>query len=389
MIREEIFNSITLDGMQGVKGRKWGLAGPGVIPMGLADPDFPTAMEIKKALYDAVQDEDVYYADDMKTRTVMAEKLKRRNSIDASPDDVMTTQGVIPGMWLAIRYACKPGEEVVVTDPMYYPFFEAAETGEAKLVWHRLSQDEGYRFNPDDLNEAITPKTKLLFVCNPHNPCGRVLTKEELRGIAEVAVDRKLIVMADELWEDVTLDERKHISLASIGPEIAERTITSFGFSKTYGVAGLQMGYLVATNKEMMNKLKKLCSRVFRNPGTSSLSLAAAPVMLSDSLKWWRDGLVKHTEKVRDITYKRLREIGDISCPKLEGTYLMFPDFSTYGMNSVELRDYLLKEAKVEVSHGTEFGPSGEGHIRMCIATSEEILNEALDRIEKALKKLR
>jgi aspartate/methionine/tyrosine aminotransferase len=355
--------------------------------MWLADPDFPVAMEIKRSLVDAVQDEELCYWGDAEAREAMSRKVKTRNGIDAEPDNIMVTQGVDPSLWLGVKYACQAGDEVIVTDPMYRPFYVAVEAGGAKMLYFKLKQAEKYRFDVDALNELITSRTKLIFVCNPHNPCGRVLTEEELRGIGEVAVDRKLIIMSDELHEDVVLDGRKHISIASLSPEIAERTMTSFGFSKTYVVAGLQMGYLVATNKQMIQDLRRTARGVFR--GTTSLSMSAAPVMLDDTLRWWREGLVKHIEKIRDLVEKRLREIGGITCPKLEGTYLMFPNISSYGKSSMDLTEYLLKEAKVAVSNGSEFGPNGEGHVRMCIATSEEIVNEALNRMERALSKLK
>ncbi|MFB0543995.1 MAG: MalY/PatB family protein [Candidatus Bathyarchaeia archaeon] len=387
MIRSEVFNSVTLGMMRGVKGSKWGLYGPDVIPMWLADPDFPVALEIKRALIEAVQDEDLFYAPDREAREAMAEKVKGRNGIEAEAGDIMMTQGVIPAMWLAVRYTCQPGDEVIVTDPMYGPFFTAVVVGEAKSLYHKLDEEEGYRFDIDTLNELVTKRTKLIFVCNPHNPCGRVLTEEELRGIGEVAVDHDLTIMSDELHEDIVFDGRKHISLASLSPEIEERTMTSFGFSKTYGVAGLQMGYLVATNKEMMKRLRAISRGIFR--GTSTLAKAAAPVMLDDTLKWWREGLVKHLTMIRDLVEKRFEEMPGVTCPMLEGTYLMFPNISSYGKTSREITDYLLKEGKIAVSTGSQFGSNGEGHIRMCIATSESIINEALDRMERALSKLR
>lgn len=387
MIRNEVFNSVTLDLMRGAKGSKWGRYGPDVIPLWLADPDFPIAMEIKRVLVDAVQDEELFYWGDSEARDAMSRKVKTRNDINAAPEDIMVTQGVIPGMWLAVKYACQPGDEVVVTDPMYNPFYTAVEACGAKSIYQKLDERERYRLDIDSLNELITKKTKLIFVCNPHNPCGRVLTKEELRGIGEVAVDHKLTIMSDELWEDIVLDGRKHLSIASLSPDIAERTMTSFGFSKTYGVAGLQMGYLVATNKQMMESLRKIARGVLR--GTTSLSKAAAPVMLDDVLKWWREGMVEHITMIRGLVEKRLKEMGGITCPKLEGTYLMFPNLSSYGRNSKDLADYLLKEGKIAVSRGSDFGPNGEGHVRMCVATSKEIINEALNRMEHALSKIK
>ena len=386
LIRSEVFNSVTRDEMRHVKGIKWGLYGPDVIPMWIADPDFPVALEIKRALIDAVQDEDLFYASDEEARRAMAEKVKRRNRIEAEAGDIMVTQGILPAMWLAVRYACQPGDEVIVTDPMFDPFFTAVDAGEARSLYLRLDEEEGYRLDVDVLNELVTERTKLIFLCNPHNPCGRVHTEEELRGIGEVALDHNLTIMSDELWEDIVFDGRRHISIACLDPEIENRTMTSFGFSKTYGVAGLQMGYLVATNNEMMEKLRKIASGVLR--GTSTLSRAAAPVMLDNTLNWWREGIVKHLTMIKDLVERRLKEMPGVTCPKLEGTYLMFPNLSGCGKTSKDMSDYLLKEGKIAVSSGSEFGPNGEGHVRMCIATSESIVSEALDRMERALSKL-
>lgn len=386
MIREEIFNSATVEGMLAAPGIKWHRDPPDVIPLWLADPDFPIAPEIKRALINAVQDEDLLYSDDRTTREAMAAKIKHVNGLDVTADNVMITQGVIPAMWLAIQYACKPGDEVIVTDPMYFPFFIAVESTYTKPVYWPLEMAGGYKFDVEVLKEKITHRTKLIFVCNPHNPCGRVMTKEELKGIADVATEHRIPVMVDELWEDVVFDGRKHITLASLNPEIADLTMTSWGFSKTYGVAGLQLGYLCATNKDMIEDLRKRARGVLR--GASNLSKAAAPVMLDDTLQWWREGLMKHLHKLRSICEKRLSEIPNVSCPKLEGTYLMFPKFD-YKMTSDKLEEYMFKEARLRFSTGTEFGSHGEGHLRMCIATSEAIINEVFDRMQKALSKLR
>ena len=231
----------------------------------------------------------------------------------------------------------------------------------------------------------MNKKTKLIFVCNPHNPAGRVMTEEELKGIADVAVDNDITVMVDELWEDIVFDDRKHISLAALNPEIERLTITSWGFSKTFGVAGLQMGYLSATDKEVMESVKAKGRGVCR--GTSTLAKAAAPVMLGRKLDWWRRDVMVQLHKIRDICYKRFDELPNVTYPELEGTYLMFPKFD-YGKTSEELDQFMAEEAKLRFSQGSTFGPSGEGHLRLCMATSETIINEVFDRLEKALKKL-
>ncbi len=371
--------------MLAAPGLKWHRDPPDVIPLWLADPDFPVAMEIKKALLNAVHDEDLFYNTDGPALEAMAEKIRRRNGLEATAEDVIITQGVIPAMWLAVRHSCNKGDEVIVNDPMYFHFLTAQEVTESKPVLWPLHMEEGYRFDVEKLKELVTPKTKLIFVCNPHNPCGRVMTEEELKGIADVAVDNEIVVMVDELWEDILFDGREHITLASLNPEIERLTMSTWGFSKTFGVAGLRMGYTCATNKEMMASIRRHAADCMRS--TTTLAKAAAPVMLDHRLDWWRRDIMVHLHKMRDLCRKRLGEIGGVTWPVLEGTYLMFPKFD-YDKTSDELKKYMLDEARVAFSTGTQFGDQGEGHLRMGIATSETIMNEVFDRVEKALSKL-
>jgi bifunctional pyridoxal-dependent enzyme with beta-cystathionase and maltose regulon repressor activities len=386
MYNEDIFNSMTIEGMLASPGRKWHRDPPDVIPLWLADPDFPTAPGIKKVLLNAVHDEDILYGSSTEAMEAMAEKVRRRNHLDVTKDNIMVTQGVLPAMWLAVRHACGIGDEVIVTNPMYGPFYTSIEVTHTQPVYWDLYLDEGYRFDIERLKEIVTPKTRLIFVCNPHNPCGRVMTKEELRGIADIAVDNKIYVMVDELWEDIIYDGREHVTLASLNPEIADLTITSWGFSKTWGVAGLQIGYLAATNNVMMQSLQNIAKGVLR--GTNNLALAVAPVMLGQSLDYWKRDMIRQLEKIRELCYKRFDEMGRITVPKLEGTYLMFPKFD-YGKTSDELDRFIFGEARVRLNPGSHFGPRGDGHMRVLTATSEAIMKEALDRIERALVKLK
>lgn len=385
MYNADIFNSATIEGIREAPGQKWHRDPPDVIPLWLADPDFPLSPSIKKGLLNAVHDEDVFYNTDLPARKAMAEKIKRRNNLDVTFENVMITQGVIPAMWLAVHHSCEEGDEVVVTDPMYSPFYVATEVTKTEPLYWKLDMEKGYEFDIEGLKEIITPDTKLLFVCNPHNPCGRVMTEEELKGIADLCVDHEIKVMVDELWEDIIFDGREHITLASLNQEISDITMTSWGFSKTWGVAGLQMGYLCSTNMEMMEDLRENARGVMR--GTNTLAKAVAPIMLGEEINYWKRDMMDHLHKIRDTTRRRLEEMGDISVPDLEGTYLMFPRFN-YGKTSQELYEYFFKEARVSFSVGSDFGSEGEGHLRMCIATSEQIINEALDRIEASIEKI-
>ncbi|MBQ03394.1 hypothetical protein CL673_01605 [Candidatus Bathyarchaeota archaeon] len=386
MFTGDIFNFATIEGMLEAPGRKWHTHTPDVIPLWIADPDFPVAMEIKKALLNCIHDEDLFYGFNEPTMAAMAEKVTRKNSLDASGEDILITQGVIPAMWLAVNHACKTGDEVIATDPMYFHFYSAQEvTGTIPIRWN-LNMEDGYNFDEEVLKELVTAKTKLIFVCNPHNPTGRVMTEKELKAIADIAVDSEITVMSDELWEDIIFDGRKHISLASLSPEIERLTMTTWGFSKTFGVAGIRMGYTCATDEGMMANLKRISADITRT--TNNMAKAAAPVMLDHRLDWWRRDIITHLEKIREICYKRLDELPGVTYPKLEGTYLMFPKFD-YDIVSDELQKYMLEVGKIAFTSGSEFGAQGEGHLRLCMATSEAVINEAFDRLEGALSNLR
>jgi len=316
----------------------------------------------------------------------MAEKVNRVNGLEITHENIIVTPGVLPGVYLALKHACDTGDEVIITNPMYYPFSMYIQGTRNHPVSWDILLEKGYGFDEERLKELITPKTKLIFVCNPHNPCGRVMTREELKAIADVAVDHNIYVMSDELWEEVLFDDRRHVSIASLNPEIADLTLTSYGFSKAWGIAGLQMGYVVVTNKVMLERVRNLSMLTYRS--TNTLALAAAPVMLDGTLDPWKKEMLEHLEKIRGLCLKRFDEMGRITTPELQGTWLMFPKFD-YGKTSVELVKLFLEEGKVRLYPGSQFGSNGEGHMRMLIATSEAIMNEALDRMENVLAKLK
>ena len=379
------FDKPTIESRLSVRGSKWHRDAPDLIPLWLADPDYPLCPELKDEMRKVIEEEYTIYASDLDARSAISEKLKRVNNLDIPKEQVMMSQGVTPIMWLAIQNACKPGDEVIVTDPMYYPFFNAVNATNTRPVHWKLDLEEGYKFDIERLKACITPRTRLIFVCNPHNPAGRAMTKEELKGIAEVAVDNNLYIMVDELWEDIRYDGHKHYSLAAIDDEAAALTMTGWGFSKTWSVPGFQAGYMGCTNKVMFEGLQKLARGVLR--GTNNLTKGIAPLICSGEIDYWVKDMNAYLVEIRDLVEKRLTEMGDFTIPKLEATYLMFPRFN-YGLSSEELNKVLMEDAKVSLNEGSHFGPDCDGHMRILTATSKGIMNEALDRIEKVIPKL-
>jgi len=259
----------------------------------------------------------------------------------------------------------------------------------AKKVYSPIDK-ETREIDVDNVNSLVTPRTRLLCICNPHNPLGRVLNKKELQGLAEIAVDNDITIMSDEIWSDIVYDDRNHIATASLDPETARRTIGLYGFSKTFAMAGLSIGYAVSTDPETLAGLKQRAPAYFYP--VNNVSQAAGKAAYAHA--WpWAEAFLEHLQGNRDIAHKRLNEMPGVRCQRPEGTYAIFPDISSHGLTSEEMTRHLLQEAKVAVvpGHGpgfSYFGPGAEGNIRIVYSTTRKILEEALDRIEKTLTNL-
>jgi len=371
---------------------RWGALPRDVIPLTAADPDFPVAPEIRAAISERALEGVFSYGEsqgDGDFREVIAKTVRDRKKTPCSPDDVMVTNGVAQAMMLVAKHACGLGDEAILFDPVDFLFGRAVDEAGGKKVYSRVDKERG-EFDVDGLNELVTGKTRMLCICNPHNPLGRVLTEAELRGIAEIAVDNDMVIMSDEIWSDIVYDGREHVSTASLGPEIAERTVSLYGFSKTFAMAGLSLGYLVATNHEILEGLKKIAPGYFYP--VNGVSQAAGKAAYAEAW-YWAEAFLEHLQEVRDIAHERLSSVLGVECLKPEGTYALFPDVSSFGMTSEEMTGYLLEEARIAVvpGHGkgfSYFGPGGEGHVRIVFSTSKGVIGEALDRIETALDKL-
>ena len=383
---ETVDGEITLERMNKKRGRrKWGRYGEDVIPFWYSSPDYPVPPEVKEAAAQAVEDECFEYPWFPETLEAMAETTRSKYQIDSTVDDIKVIPGVEPSLYLSTMYACKPGDEVILPSIMFGPFIKAIEYVKAKPVYHEIKQEDNWRFDLEEIKSLVTNKTKLFFLCNPHNPTGRVMTREELKGIADIAVDHDIIVATDDLHDNILFDGRKHVSIASLGPEIAERTISMFGLSKTFGLAGMQIGWIVATNKEIMAGINKRAEGLIQ--GTNSIALAITHTVLTKCDRYIPP-LVDYLQDLRDYGMKRLEAIDRVKVVQPEGTYILWPDISEYGMTSAEMQEYLLEEGKVAVSDGSTHGPGGEGYIRIVFPTSKAIFTEGLDRIEDALSKL-
>ena len=380
---------IRLDLLRKYSANQWAKYPHEVIPLTAADPDFQVAEPIRKAIIQTAIDGVFSYGADggnLEFREACARHVKERKGLKCVTEDVHALNGVAQGMMLTCKSLLKLGDEAIIFDPVDFLFGKSIEAAGAKRVlseidWNTLS------FDLERLKELVTPRTKMICICNPHNPYGRVLRKEELQAMVDLAEDHNLWIMSDEIWSDIIYDGRKHIPTASL-PNAPERTITLYGFSKTFAMAGLQLGFMVTQNQKLLKHIKDTVPGYFYP--VNNISQIAGTAALNECWDWATEFII-HLEKVRDYVYERLVSIPKIEAHKPEGTYVIFPKIQ--GMSSVEATEYLFKEAKVAVvpGHGhpfSYFGPGGEGHIRIVYSTSIEIIEEAMNRIEAALTKL-
>lgn len=370
---------------------RWATVEEDVIPLTAADPDFKIAPEIQTAINNYTEKGIFSYGPPTglpEFKEVASKVLQNRKGITCPPDCILPTDGAASAMYTIAKFALKPGDEAIVFDPVDFLFQKSVEAAGGIIKRIPINTKTGH-FDPKEFINAISKKTKLICLCNPHNPLGRVLNRKELLFIGTIAAKQKIWIMNDEIWSDIVYPEHQHINIASLHPSIAEQTISVYGFSKTFGLAGLRVGFIAAPSKKVFNKILQKSEAGTTAGGVSTLSQIAATAAYKDCW-YWADAFLQHLTKVRNYCVERLNNMPGVSCQKPEGTYLLFPNVQNFGMTSIEVAEYLIEEAKVAVVPGAArwFGPNAEGHIRICFSTSMEIMEEAMNRMEEAFEKL-
>lgn len=363
---------------------KWAPWPKEVISLSVADLDFRAPRLIKEGIIHSVHEDRTPYSSyggEADVVEAVCRKLNQVNHIPATPDDVHMIPGTMFAIFLSCYYFLKPGDEAVICPaPVYPPFIHNVLNAQAVPVFNPLGFGKGLKLDFDDLKSRINRKTRLLMVSNPHNPTGKVFSREELEGIARVAQEHDLLIFADELYEDMIF-EGEHISMASLSSDLFERTLTVFGFSKAFGIPGYRIAYLASRGKFMKDLKRRIHDIIVH---TDTLAQAAAKAALTSG-KPWLEKLMAHLKMMRDRGLEMLSHIPGVWCPVPQATPFLFPNLSSFGMTSKKMTEYLKRKAKVIVMDGSEFGPPGEGFVRLNIATAPSLLEEAMTRIEEAV----
>jgi cysteine-S-conjugate beta-lyase len=360
------------------------------IPMWVADMDFAAPPGVTEALA-AVVERGVhgYYADNGSWAQALADWLARRHGLSIDPEWVSPTPGVVSGLGLILQAVSVPGDEVVVFPPAYHAFRKIILANERRILDAQLVERQGrYVMDLDALRAMLTPRTKVVFFCSPHNPGGTVWSADEIKALATFCTEHDLILVSDEIHCDLVLDGARHIPTIAAAPEIADRLITCVAATKTFNLAGAHVGACVTSNPELKRKLD---ARI----AASGLGSYAAFGMIATEAAWrtgdaWLDELVPYLAGNRDLLDSRIEAAAPgARSMRLDATYLAWVNFSGTGLKAEDVARRVSERARIFVSPGPQFGPGGETWLRFNFATPRPILREALDRLDDAFRDLR
>lgn len=370
---------------------RWAEVPDGTIPLTAADSDFPVAPEIVQDLIDYIKDG--YFSYTPKTgfpqfkESIAKSLLIRKNEV-VNPELILPIDSAARAMYIIAETVLKPGDQAIIFDPVDYLFKQSVLSAGATPVLFPTVIKNG-KIDFSNLESYITKDTKMIGLCNPHNPLGMIYPMEDLDFILNLAEKHKLWIMNDEIWSDIVFPGNKFNSIVSLGEERNKKTLSVFGFSKSFGIAGLRAGCIYCHDKEIFERIIQTSNVMTTAGGISSLSQIAAMACL-DKCYYWVDEFVEHLKENRDYALERISKMPMISCHKPDATFLLFPDITKTSMSSDEFVEYILKEQKLALVPGSDkfFGPGSTGHIRICFSTSHDILAEGLDRLEAGLLRL-
>jgi len=359
----------------------------GLVNFGIGEPDFVTPAHIREAAKKALDEGYTHYTPNLgfpEFREALANKLKQKNKIAVTPDEVVVTPGGTEALFFVFYTLFNSGDEIIIPDPGFVVYESQVYFSGGTPVHFPLRGENNFHPDLEELKNYITPKTKAILLNSPSNPTGAVFNEEGLLAIAKLAKEKDLSIISDELYEDIIYEGKKHVSIASL-PGMKERTISIFGFSKSYAMTGWRLAYL-AGPPNLVKEIAKLLQNTF--VCANSLAQRAGLVAIQGSQDCVKEMLTVYNKR-KSVLTKGLNEIEGLSCHTPEGTFYAFVNIKETGMTSKELSMYLLEECKVVTVPGTAFGRQGEGYIRLSFATSLEDIKEGIKRIKKGIENIK
>lgn len=356
-----------------------------IIHLEIGEPDFPTPDNVRAKGIEGIKAGMTKYTPSpgsMEVRQAIADYVGKRRGFEVDPKEVVMTAGGKPIMFYSILAMVNPGDEVIYPNPGF-PIYESVIKFAGGIpVPIPLREENEFRMDIDEFRSLITDKTKMVIINSPNNPTGGMLTKEDLKQIADIIVDRDIVVLSDEIYENIAYDIEQY-SITSI-PGMREKTIILNGFSKTYAMTGWRAGYGVMPiewadhiNKLVVNSTSCLA-------GFTHIACIEALTGPQEEIK----ERVEEFKKRREIIVNGLNTIKGVRCLKPQGAFYAFPNISSFGLSSSQMADYILNEAGVATLGGSSFGKFGEGYLRLSYANSQENIEKAVAQIKSALGRL-
>ena len=378
---------IKITNLRSRKGVKWNNYSESIIPAWVADMDFPVAPEIREVLLERVQSSDIGYPiafEKSDLPRLLVQRLQNRFSWTISSTEVLSLTDVVQGLYQAVSLFSSKKDGVIIQTPIYPPFLQCVQELDRKLIINPLRQASNkYEIDFDNLDYCLKEKPKILMLCNPHNPTGRVYTKEELEKLAAFSCKNDLIILSDEIHSDLVLDPVPHIPIASIDKEVAARTATFLSASKSFNIAGLCLAFVHISDANLLRIFRQLPRHQIGSH--NSLSLAAVEVAWTKGERW-----LGETLEILKRNRSDLKNMVDKNWPQVsfypgEATYLAWMDMRSIGPGE-KMAKFFLDRSQIVLSEGEMFGSEGKGFVRLNFATSPEILSEILHRMDRAIQ---
>lgn len=364
--------------------------GKKIIHFELGDPDFKTPSKITESCYNALKNGYTHYCNSRglrELREVSAESIERgRRKFKPSIKQLLVTPGANVQIDYAVTCCVNPGEEVIVPDPGFVSYYSILALRNINAIRIPLKEENEFRLNPKDVENAITDKTKMIIINSPSNPTGALMTEQEIREIYDIAEKNDLWLLSDEIYTRMVYeDDKTKFFSPSMIDKCKERTIVVNGFSKSYAMTGWRLGIMMAP-EELIEKL------ALNLETTSScvppfLQLAGITALNDEEVREDVHKMINEYKERRDLIVSELNSIRGIKCLNPQGAFYVFPNIKNTGMNSREFADFMLAKAGVAISPGNIFGHYGEGYVRLCYVSSKEEIKEGILRMKNALNK--
>jgi cysteine-S-conjugate beta-lyase len=359
-----------------------------VLPLWVADMDIPAPKAVQRALIKRVHHP--VYGYSMHNTCFFKSIIKwldKRFDYKVEKEWITCTPGIVPAINIAVMSLSDPGDEIIIQPPVYPPFFTAVTKQDRTLITNPLKETDGYyEIDFEDLESKISSKTRMLILCNPHNPVGRVFNREELVRLGDICLKNNIIIVSDEIHADIVYAPNKHIPIASIDPKYADITITCMAPSKTFNIAGFATSEIIIPNEEIRKKFRRITETLHICNG-NILGDAALIASYQHGEKWLKKLLKLLEHNINFVISYAEEHIPSLKIRRPESTFLLWLDCRGWGMSREELNDFFIHEAKLGLNDGGSFGDCGNGFMRMNIGTCTCNLKKAMKQLQAAAKK--